>query len=514
MKIIQKDIEKYHSTFYHIKHYSLITLLVFSFALKNSYCQNTIVKILPEDSRPGTFFGQFLKWNDNTAIISAHLDFENGTASGSVYFFDEKENIFDQTQKYYPNDGAIEDYFGYSISTYGDFMIAGAHHDSDKGASSGAAYILKRNENAWTLFQKIVPDDGKEADEFGNTVSMYGTWAAICAYLNDDKGINSGCVYLYHFDGTEWKFHSKIFPDNSEPYSMFGITIDMNDNLLIVGAPLQNGFGNDSGTAYIFSFRNNLWQQEKELKPISLNDLDQYGSEVKITKEFAFVSAIKDDGKGLNSGAVYVFKNESDSNWVIQQKIAPDDLLQGDGFGISLDANESELFIGSYFDDDKGTNSGSVYYYRLINDHWKLIKKIIPDEVNESDAFGSSVSLGQNGLLAGAYSDDTNGFFSGAAYFIPRTLINSYSLDVEIISQNDIKVFPSLFFDHLNILNLVPFENIEYNLINMNGFIIKNGVFKRDSLTLDMKDFPAGIYILQIRQNKNFSNFKLVKTKF
>lgn len=514
MKISKKYIEKYSNTFFYVCHYYLIILILSVFALSRSFCQNSIVRIFPEDSKPGMFFGQFLKWNENNAIISAHLDFENGTASGSVYFFDFEDNSFIQTQKYFPDDGAVEDYFAYSISTYGNFIIAGAHHDSDKGASSGAAYILKRSANDWYLFQKIVPDDGKEADEFGNTVSMYGDWAAICAYLNDDKGTNSGCVYLYHFDGSEWEFHSKIYPDNFESYSMFGITLDMFEDFLIVGAPLHNGIGNDQGAAYIFSLKNDHWQQDAELKTSGIDDLDQFGSEVRITNNFAFVSAVKDDDKGINSGAIYIYKKESDSIWVFHQKIVPDDGQPGDEFGISLEANESELFIGSYFDDDHGTNSGSVYFYKLINGYWKFVQKIIPDEVNEGDAFGASVSLGQYGLLAGAYSDDTNGFFSGAAYFISRSLLNTYSNNPDILILNKPNVYPTLFYNLINIVNSEINEKIEYNLIDINGISIRNGFFIGESETLELNDCPDGIYILQLNQNKNIYHFKLIKTAF
>lgn len=511
MKIKQKYIKECSNTFFYFRQYLQILIIIFLFNLKSINSQNSIIKIFPEDPKPGIFFGQFLKWNENTAIISAHLDFENGSASGSMYFFDLIDNTFIQTQKYFPADGAVEDYFAYSISTFGDFMIVGAHHDSDKGASSGAAYILKKYDNNWSLFQKIVPEDGKEADEFGNTVSIYGNWAAVCAYLNDDKGINSGCVYLYHFDGVNWKFHSKIFPNNYEPYSMFGISLEISENRLLVGAPLHNNNGNDRGAAYIFSLKNEHWQQEIELKTTGIEDLDQFGSEVKISNNYAFISAIKDDDKGINSGALYVFKNESDSNWIFYQKIVPEDGRQGDGFGISIEANDTELFVGSYFDDDNGTNSGSVYYYRLINGYWEFVKKITPNEVDEGDAFGVSVSLNQEGLLVGAYSDDTNGFFSGTAYFISRSLLNTYSNDSEITIQNKLKIYPTLFYDQINIINSEINEKIEYDIIDTNGNIIKNGVFKGKFETLEVKDCLSGIYIIKLKQNKNFSYFKIIK---
>ena len=59
---------------------------------------------------------------------------------------------------------------------------------------------------------------------------------------------------------------------------------------------------------------------------------------------------------------------------------------------------------------------------------WVYSKKITPSDGDESDAFGSSLAFNEHGLLVGAYSDDDNGFFSGAVYYFSLKDLNTVSL--------------------------------------------------------------------------------------
>ena len=123
---------------------AFLSILIFYFT--PIIAQNFDQKIFPNDPNTGVFFGRYVALNNNFAFISAYQDFENSTASGSLYIFKNNENCYTQISKLFPDDGEVEEFFGYSLSTYSDWIITGAHHDSDFGASSGSAYILHKND--------------------------------------------------------------------------------------------------------------------------------------------------------------------------------------------------------------------------------------------------------------------------------------------------------------------------------------------------------------------------------
>ena len=64
-----------------------------------------------------------------------------------------------EQDKLLASDGAVGDYFGYSVSIDGDYAIVGAHHDNDNGDGSGSAYIFNRSGTAWTQQAKLLASD-------------------------------------------------------------------------------------------------------------------------------------------------------------------------------------------------------------------------------------------------------------------------------------------------------------------------------------------------------------------
>lgn len=491
---------------YNIK-FMFFAILLFSYGLK---AQNYSQKIFPLDPRTGVFFGRYIAMNDDDAFISAYLDYENGTASGSMYIFSLSDNRFNQVAKKFPVDGAVEDYFSYSVSSSGDYLITGAHHDSDKGASSGAAYILKKTGSSWDFYQKIVPDDGKEADEFGKTVAISGNYAVVCSYLDDDNGTNSGSIYLLELKNEVWKIINKIYPSDPEIQSLFGLSLDMNNDLIIAGSPFYRGNGNSAGKAYIFRYDSLSWLQVAALQPDEINDLDQFGTSVRISDNFAFISAIKDDDKGENSGAVYIYKKKDENTWAFHQKVTAPDGSAGDGFGIAITGNDTILIIGSYFDDDNGTNSGSAYIFKNLEDQWIYFRKLIPTDSDESDAFGSSLAFNKNGLLVGAYSDDDNGFFSGAVYYFSK---DDYISKLNTVNTLNVLVYPTIVKEQLNILIPTDLLPSKYRICDMNGRILSNGRLFENRMIIDLKFFKSGVYFLEISDGRHYNFFKILKTQ-
>ena len=91
-----------------------------------------------------------------------------------------------QVAKLTADDGAADDYFGYSVSIDGDTVVIGAHHDDDKGTNSGSAYVFTRDTagdlaSGWTQVAKLTADDGAADDEFGISVSIDGDTMVIGA---------------------------------------------------------------------------------------------------------------------------------------------------------------------------------------------------------------------------------------------------------------------------------------------------------------------------------------------
>jgi len=105
------------------------------------------------------------------------------------------------------------------------------------------------------------------------------------------------------------------------------------------------------------------------------------------------------------------------------KKLIPGDGANGDNFGCSVSIGNNYAVVGSRWDDDNGSESGSVYIYHNNNGAWEEKSKIIAGDGQGNDFFGNSVSINRNYksddyIVVGAYGDDDNGTASGSVYFI------------------------------------------------------------------------------------------------
>jgi len=96
-------------------------------------------------------------------------------------------------------------------------------------------------------------------------------------------------------------------------------------------------------------------------------------------------------------------------------KLVPDSVDKNDIFGYSVSISASQAIVGSYGDDDKGSNSGSVYSFDLSGGN---ATKLVAFDGAKNDKFGFSVGASGTKLVIGAYGDDDNGSNSGSAYVI------------------------------------------------------------------------------------------------
>jgi hypothetical protein len=154
-----------------------------------------------------------------------------------------------QRQKLLAGDGAASDYFGYSVSISGDFAIAGAYADDDNGSASGSAYIFEWDGANWSQQAKLLASDGAASDYFGYSVSISGDFAIAGAYGDDDKGSNSGSAYIFKRDGETWSQQQKLLASDGAAGDYFGYSVSISGNKAIAGAY------NDvsaAGSAYIF----------------------------------------------------------------------------------------------------------------------------------------------------------------------------------------------------------------------------------------------------------------------
>ncbi|MCP4319524.1 MAG: hypothetical protein GY789_26945 [Hyphomicrobiales bacterium] len=109
-----------------------------------------VQKLLASDGTPDDWFGHSVSMSDDTLLIGAMVDDDNGDASGSAYVFTrDATGIWTQQAKLTASDGAADDKFGISVSVSADTALIGTW--------SGSAYVFTRDATGiWT--QRAMPE--------------------------------------------------------------------------------------------------------------------------------------------------------------------------------------------------------------------------------------------------------------------------------------------------------------------------------------------------------------------
>ena len=147
----------------------------------------------------------------NYAIVGAEYEDESanqqtgmgGPNSGKAYIFNVTTGALVHTlnnPNAYSDSG--QDRFGNSVAISGNCAIVGAWLEDDAGgSSSGKAYIFNVTTGALVhTLNNPNPQGGATDDLFGNSVAISGDYIIVGAWLEDDAGSDSGKSYIYNIE--------------------------------------------------------------------------------------------------------------------------------------------------------------------------------------------------------------------------------------------------------------------------------------------------------------------------
>jgi hypothetical protein len=180
------------------------------------------------------------------------------------------------------------------------------------------------------------------------------------------------------------------------------------------------------------------WKQESYLKATNNDAGDEFGGSVSISGDTLVVGAnFEDSGlawitndttasssnSSSNSGAVYVYKR-SGTSWIQEAYIKTINNDAHDSFGYFVTIDNDTLVVGVRTDssaqtniyndattkivDDTNGSSGAVYVYKRSGTNWVREAFIKASNNDESDYFGSVVSIDKDTLVVGTYKEDSN----------------------------------------------------------------------------------------------------------
>lgn len=345
---------------------------------------------------------------------------------GAAYMFELIGDTWMQTAQLLSSatgETKISGMFGWSVAIDDNLIAVGAWNET-VGSQIGAVYVFERIGGAWTPAGKIVPLAGDDQERFGHSVSVSGTRIAIGAPFVTDSDDNEAPKpsYVFERSGATW-IGTRLLPEGDARDSWFGYSIDISGDTVVVGAPGYEvpGLGAGLGAAYVFELDGGNWRQKAHVLDGDGQAQDFMGRDVAIDGEVIVVgSEAGGNPTSLNTGMALVYERAS-GTWSETTRLIPSSAAVASEIGYAVDVHGNTIVVGTHRDDVFGTDSGAAYVFEKGATGWTEKSKIYNPSGRAGDHFGASVVANGDSILVGARFDDDDGTDSGSLYVFAAT---------------------------------------------------------------------------------------------
>ena len=280
---------------------------------------------------------------------------------GAAYVFTRSGTTWTQQAKLISTDIQQDDWFGYSVAIDGDTIVASAMGEDTGATNTGAAYIFTRSGTTWTQQAKIQASDRSTSAYFGSSAAIDGDTVIVGAF---GKNAETGAAYIFARSGTTWTQQAKILSSDIQAEDKFGHSVAIDGDTVIVGAWGEDTGANAAGSAYVFTRSGTTWTQQAKIQASDPEAVDLFGYSVAIEADTVIVSAPVEDPAGLTSaGSAYIFTRDG-TTWTQQIKILASDRASSDEFGTSVAISGDTVIVGAKYEDPDGTgDAGAAYIF-------------------------------------------------------------------------------------------------------------------------------------------------------
>ncbi|GAB4435075.1 MAG: hypothetical protein OHK0011_18260 [Turneriella sp.] len=342
---------------------------------------------------------------------------------------------------------------------------------------AGAVYVFKRDGSGnWIQDAYLKASNAEAGDLFGISVAVSGSTIVVGAYAEDSNqttitntdnshgGTDSGsgdrgAVYVFKRDGSgNWIQDAYLKASNAEDWDQFGFSVAVSGSTIVVGVvgedSNQTTITNTDGTAsgdnsasaagavYVFKRDGSGdWIQDAYLKASNAGASDFFGTSVAISGSTIVVGAPTEDSNQTSitntdgsastdnsagdAGAAYVFKRDSNGDWIQDAYLKASNAGAGDVFGNSVAVSGATIVVGAYGEDSNQTTidntdgsastdnsasgAGAAYVFkRDASGNWIQDAYLKASNANASDYFGYSVAVSGSTIVVGTIWEDSS----------------------------------------------------------------------------------------------------------
>jgi len=328
------------------------------------------------------------------------VPFYDGSGLGSVHIFSSINGLWQFVQEIIGDKPT----YGNDVSISGDTFIVGSQDDDGKGSVS----VYSSVNGTWVLIDKLIDPEGASGNLFGYSVDMTDDTIVIGSPYDDSVNNNAGAISIFNLINGSWVHTSKITDPNGMANDFFGKSLAVTDNHIIIGAPNNDNF---KGAAVIYTLQDGSWNHVEKITDPNGASMRFFGESVDIFGNTAVIGTHYHE----DSGSASIFEL-GPTGWTQKTILVDPRLVNGKQYKNSIALSEKVVVIGHPYDDGKQKKSGSVSIFGLENDGWEYALTVTDPQGTSGDYFGNAVAISGDEVVIGAYG---NGDDHGVTFIAP-----------------------------------------------------------------------------------------------
>ncbi len=286
------------------------------------------------------------------------------------------------------------------------------------GVLAGASGSRDTAAQTYPLLHAIPPPPGgpQTGAQFGLSVAVDGDFTVVGAPLDDLGGTASGVVKV--FNSTTGALLFLLSHPTPQKNDSFGRSVAISGSLVVVGAWQDSTSVTTAGSAYVYDLASATPTTALTiLSNPAPTAAGTFGISVAISGNRVVVGAAGDDQGAPDAGTAYVFDIGSGTPGTPIAVLNNPGPGFGDNFGFSVGISGTRVVVGALFDDTGASLSGSAYVYDLAGGTptSPVLTLNNPDPAR-LDSFGGSVAISGTLVAVGASGDDTGATNAGSVY--------------------------------------------------------------------------------------------------
>lgn len=277
--------------------------------------------------------------------------------------------------------------FGRSISIEGDQIFVGAPNNAYPNSSAGKVVVYNKIGGTWYPQQFLSAPNNY--NYFGRALATDSGVLVVSGEVNGPSKI-----YIYGISGSSWTLTQTLSTSSPSYNDDFGFAIDVDDDVLVVGAYDENNSSTSKGSLYISEYNGTSWSAFTKISPQGY----YWGYDVKVQNGLIAALAVGSSYGIAISNEIGIFKKVG-TTWQKIQSLVSDSAYtsasQMNSSYRSIDFVDS-LLVGN-------TRSTGIHVFSLQNDTFHFADAAFSSAVvsmhktaslNYPDVFVGNISIG------------------------------------------------------------------------------------------------------------------------